>query len=267
VFTREPTRPIPLLLFLACVFFWGSIPQVGYAEQPTVEEILKKVAEKYQSLQTYQFVAERVIKVTSVSSSGRYGGSLAHSDSPKPTVTSEIMLAVGNRGKFHLEVKEEAGSVVAVSDGQTKWTYMSQQKQYTEEAVTSGAADQTESGNAHPDFFTSYRHLLVDRYRGLSQYGSTAVLEKEDELNVGGERVVCYVIQIKTPQGENEFWVDKDRYIVWRSINVGKEVAALSSFERTIMFNVAEIKVNVDPAESLFQFTPPKKAVKVSSLK
>src|SRR5215467_6922974 len=104
--TRELKRPVSL--FVLCVFLWGSISQVCYADQPSIEEILKKVAETYQSLQTYQFVAERIVKVTNVISTGRYGGSLSDSRVQTPTINSAITLTVGNRGEFRLEVKEEA---------------------------------------------------------------------------------------------------------------------------------------------------------------
>jgi len=49
-------------------------------------------------------------------------------------MTSEIMLAISDPGKFRLDVKDQAGAVVLVGNGQTRWTYMHKKKEYTEEA-------------------------------------------------------------------------------------------------------------------------------------
>ena len=52
----------------------------------------------------------------------------------RESMTSEIMLAISDPGKFRLDVKDQAGAVVLVGNGQTRWTYMHKKKEYTEEA-------------------------------------------------------------------------------------------------------------------------------------
>jgi outer membrane lipoprotein-sorting protein len=199
----------------------GVLPLLSYADQPSVDEILKKVSETYQNLQSYQFVARKTTEVSSVGSIEPAGGGRVQSNFHKST-SSDIILAGVNPGKFRLEVMDEDGALLSVSDGQTKWTYMSKRKQYTEEPVTGGASNQSESGgNAQLNILRSYRSLLVERFRGLSQYSSTAVLEKDNQLKIGANKVACYVVKIQTQQGVNELWIDKDRYIVWKSKHVG----------------------------------------------
>jgi hypothetical protein len=43
------------------------------------------------------------------------------------------------------------------------------------------------------------------------------MLEKGNQVKVGKERVDCYLLKMETPDGAHEIWVDKTRFIVWRS--------------------------------------------------
>jgi len=243
-------RTLRGVLLLLC----GAFPLVSYAQQPTVDGILKKVGETYQNLHSYQIAAEKITEAASVGAIHPEGGGRVESNFHQSKNT-QIMLAVVDPGEFRLDVKEEGGGLLLVSDGQTKWTYLSKRKQYTEEA-----------GNAQPDILKSYRNLLVERFRGLSDYSSTAVLEKDNQLKVGSEKIPCYVIKIQTPNGENELWVDKDRYIVWKSRHIGPSSPEGISLQTTVTVNVSEAKTNAELDKSIFQFTPPDKAEKVSSL-
>ena len=247
--TRVQLRII--VLFLA-----GALPIGCHADQPSIAEILKKVSDTYQNLQSYEFVAERITETAAVGSIEPAQGGRVQSNFHKSS-TSEIVLAIVNPKEFRPDVKEEGGGLLLVSDGQTKWTYLPKRKQYTEES----AAGSTES-----DELRSYRALLVDRFRGLSQYSSSAVLEKDNQLKIGGAKIACYVIKIQTQHGVFELWVDKDRYIVWKSKHVGPAASEGISFQETVTVNLSQARVNTDIEESLFQFTPPEKAAKVTSM-
>ena len=232
----------------------SALPLLSYAQQPTVDDILKKVSETYQNLQSYQIAAEKITEAASVGSIHPEGGGRVESNFHQST-NAQIVLAVIDPEKFRLDVKEEGGGFLLVSDGRTKWTYLPKRKRYTEE-----------EGSAQPDVLKSYRNLLVERFRGLSQYRSTAVLEKDTQLKIGSEKVACYVVKIQTPNGVNELWVDKDRYIVWKSRHVGPSSPEGISLQSTVTVNVSEAKTNTELDKSIFQFTPPEKAEKVSSL-
>jgi len=244
-------RAIPRIVFL---LLCSTLPWVCYAQQPTVDGILKKVGETYQNLHSYQIAAEKITEAASVGAIHPEGGGRVESNFHQSRNT-QIMLAVVDPGEFRLDVAEEGGGLLLVSDGQTKWTYLSKRKQYTEEV-----------GGAQPDILKSYRNLLVERFRGLSDYSSTAVLEKDNQLKVGSEKIPCYVIRIKTPNGENELWVDKDRYIVWKSRHIGPSSSEGITLQTTVTVNVSAAKTNTELDKKIFQFTPPDKAAKVSSL-
>jgi outer membrane lipoprotein-sorting protein len=236
------------------LLFCGAFPLISYAQQPTVDGILKRVGATYQNLHSYQITAEKITEAATVGAIHPEGGGRVTSNFHESKNT-QIVLAVADPGEFRLDVKEEGGGLLLVSDGQTKWTYLSKRKQYTEEA-----------GSDPPEILKSYRNLLVERFRGLSDYSSAAVLEKDNQLKVGSEKIPCYVIKIQTPNGENDLWVDKDRYIVWKSRHIGPSSPEGISFQTIVTVNLSEAKTNTELDKGTFQFTPPDKASKVSSL-
>ena len=227
----------------------------SYAQQPALEDVLKRVGETYQKLQTYQFFAQKTTELAAVGTAESPTGGRAWSNFHK-SETSEIGLAATSPGKFRLDVTDEKGGLVLVSDGQTRWTYVPKRKQYTEEPGTT----------TEPDVLRSYRVLLVDRFRGISQYASNAVLEKDSQLKIGGDKVACYVLRIPTQHGSYELWVDKDRYIVLRSKHVGPAASEGISLQETTTINLSQANINNDLQANVFQFTPPDKAEKVASL-
>jgi hypothetical protein len=89
---------------------------------------------------------------------------------------------------------------------------------------------------------------------------------KDHQLKTRAGKVSCYVLKIQTAEGEYELWVDRDNYIVWKSIYVGPKASEGISFQTTITVNLIEAKLNSELEQSLFQFIPPDKAVKVPSL-
>jgi len=247
-------RKLPLQVFV--LFLAGVLPARCHADQPSVAEILTKVSETYENLHSYEFVAQKITEIAAVGSIEPAQGGRIQSNFHKSS-TSEIVLAIVNPQKFRLDVKEGGGGLLLVSDGQTKWTYLPKRRQYTEESA---------AGSTLPDVLRSYSALLADRCRGLSQYGSSAVLEKDSQLKVAGSKIDCYVIKIQTQHGTFELWVDKDRYLVWRSKRVGPADSEGISFQETATVNLSQATVNSDLEEGLFQFTPPEKADKVTSL-
>ncbi len=166
----------------------------------------------------------------------------------------------GSPGKLRLEVKDEEGTFLFVSDGRTKWRYSSTRNQYTEEAAR---GNPPVSAGGRKETFPIYRSLLVERFRDLSQYGSTAVLEKDSHLEIGANDVACYVLKVQAQQGVDELWVDKDRYTVWKSRHVPPPLS--KGTLPTLTINVLEAKMNTQLGKSIFHFTPPAKAEKVIS--
>jgi len=255
----RPTRVLGRLIFLSVLF-----SQCSYGGQLSVDEILKKVSDTYQNLQSYRFVVEQRAQFVAVGSID--SGTAAENSMPGGTISpdfhketvSQIELAEVRPGKIRLLVKDGKNDVLLVSDGQTTWTYLPKLKQYTEELRPAGNAEMSNLGEI--------RNLLVNRFRGLSKYGSTATLGRESQIRVGGVKINCYVVKIQTPQLTHELWVDKERFIVLRSKRTPLRSQEGIAMETTITVNTTEASVNSQLADSLFKFTPPEKATKVQSL-
>ena len=255
----RPTRVLGRLIFLSVLF-----SQCSYGGQLSVDEILKKVSATYENLQSYRFVVEQRAQFVAVGSidSGTAAentvpGGIVSPDFHKETV-SQIELAEVRPGKIRFVVKDGKNDVLLVSDGQTTWTYLPKLKQYTEELRP--------AGNAEMSNLSEIRNLLVNRFRGLSKYGSIATLGRENQIKVGGVKIDCYVVKIPTPQLTHELWVDKERFIVLRSKRTPLRSQEGIAMETTITVNTTEASVNSQLADSLFKFTPPEKATKVQSL-
>jgi outer membrane lipoprotein-sorting protein len=185
-----------LLLRVFSVFLCLCLHPFCWAQQPSVAEILKRVSETYRGLRSYQFVAEGVSEFDSHRS------------------ISQIALSVANPGKIRLEVKDEDDTLLIVSDGQTKWTYLAKRKQYMEEA---GSGDEVVSAAGRKSVVPLYRYQF-EHFRSVSDDSSGAVLEREDSLKVGQNMVPCYVVKIPKQDGSaDELWADESQYIVWKS--------------------------------------------------
>ena len=232
-----------LALRILPLFLCGSLRLVCWAQQPSVDEILKKVSETYRGLQSYQFVAEKVSELAS-----------------GPSFSSEISVSVSNPGRIRLEVTDEDGTLLVVSDGRTKWTYLPRREQYTEEA---GTGDEVVSAGGRKSVLPLYRSLF-ERFRNLSDDSSTAALEREDGLKIGTNIVACYVVKIARQDGSvDELWSDEDRYIVWKSRHVSPSAGAGTL--PTITVTVSEAKLNTELGKSTFHFDPPYNAKRVRS--
>jgi len=248
------------------VFLWVLFSQCSYAGQLSLDEILKKVSETYQNLESYHFVAEQKTELAAAGSIESAGGT-AYSNFHK-SMDSEIGLAAVKPGKVRLMVKDERREVLLVSDGETTWTYMPRQKQYTEELglPPDAAHGPQAAGNAGTPILSEYQNFLVNRFRGLAQYGPTATLEKDGRIKVGNDKIECYVVKIQTPQVRHKIWVDKQRFLVLRFEETPERPREGISYQSAISVNMKEASVNTKLQDSLFKFTPPEKATKVQSL-
>jgi hypothetical protein len=176
-----------LLPFLCCAL---CLP--CWAQQLSANEILRRVSETYRGLQSYQFVAEEVIEIV-----------------PGRLSKSDISLSYSAPRKIRLEVRDDDGMSLLVSDGQTRWIYLPNRRQYTAEP---GSGDETVTREGRKLTLPTYRSLLVERFRNLPEEGSSAIVEREDRLTVGADTVACHFVKVQRQDGfVDELWVDKDR--------------------------------------------------------
>lgn len=226
-------------------------------EQLSVNQVLEKVSELYRGLESYHLVAGMSVELVAVGDIHSPEGSRTTSNFHQST-NSEVDLAVLNPGKVRLQMKEDSREVLLVSDGTTIWTYLPNKKQYTE----APRAD----AKAQPSILRQYQDLLVDHYRGLSRLGPKFVMEKNNQIKVGKEKVDCYVLKMETPDGAHEIWVDKSRFIVWRSRDSSPTAQGGITIQKTTTVNLKSANVNANVENNLFVFSPPEKAAKVQSL-
>jgi outer membrane lipoprotein-sorting protein len=239
----------------------------SHAAQLSVDEILNKVSDTYRSLQSYQFLAEKKTELGAAGESRSPGGTAVSNF--HQSFEAQIELAAVEPGKVRLMVKDEKLEVLLVSDGQTTWTYLPRQKQYSE-VLGAPPPEATDASRAHEnagrDILSQYRNLLVGRFRGVSQYISMARLERENRVKVGADKIDCYVVKIETPQLTHEIWVDKSRFIVLRFNQTPLRPQEGIALQTTLTVSMTRADVNTKVEDSLFKFTPPEKATKVLSL-
>jgi len=227
------------------------------SEQPSVNEILEKVGDVYRGLESYQLVADVSVELAAVGDIRSPEGGRATSNFHQST-NSEIDLAARNPGKVHLQMKDDNHELLVVSDGTTVWTYLPKKRQYVE-ALKADA-------KAELPILSHYQDLLVNRYRGLSKLDSKFVMQKNNQMKVGKEKVDCYVLRMETSEGAHEIWVDKTRFIVWRSKNSSPAAQEGISLQKTTTVNLKSANMNTSIDSDLFIFKPPEKATKVQSL-
>ncbi len=253
------------LRVLAVCLLW-TLPFTAFTADESVNGILTKVSETYRALQSYQLVADISTEVVAVGEARSPEGGRAISNFHQAT-NSEVDLAV-TPGKIRLQIKDERREVLLVSDGVTRWTYLPRKKQYTEEATATTAAGQyrSDTGAAETDLVSQNQDLLINRYHGLLKYRANFTLEKDSQIKVGKERLDCYVLKMETPDGAHEIWVDKNRFIVWRSKDSSPEAHEGITLQKTTTVNMKSANVNTKLEDSMFTFAPPEKATKVQSL-
>jgi outer membrane lipoprotein-sorting protein len=251
------------------------------ADQLSADEILKKVSDTYQHLQSYQITAERTDQIFygdirfnnwAVDNSQTVGGLKVPPGTPiLSPVKSEVELAKVNPGKVRLEYKAANLEALLVSDGLSTWIYLPKKKQYAERSKSASAATgQSEpEDTAETSFVNRFEDLLVSRFRDLPKFSSDFVLEKDSQIKVGGDKIDCYVLKRVTPNQQQEIWVDKVRFIVWRSVNsdpIDNPYNPKTASYKTSTVELKTAHLNAKLEDSLFQFVPPDKAKKVDSL-
>jgi peroxiredoxin/outer membrane lipoprotein-sorting protein len=235
-----------------------ALPALTYglarAENPSADTICRKVAETYRNLRMYQFAAQLTIDYN-------LRGSSASGE-------THYALAMVKPDKVRLTKKEQDRELIVVGDGETTWKYLPRTKQYTKESVATledeEQSEQPSRGETDP--LSEAQNRLVNRYVGLTRYASVAVLAREDRLKVEGDKVDCFVLQIRLPAGLQELWVDKQRFLVLRHMETAKMERNGVPIAVKATLNFKHVDVATVPENDLFDFTPPEKSVEVQTL-
>jgi len=251
----------------------------GRAGQDSADEILKKVEMTYQNLRIYQFAAQYQILLRENYEINRDQGA-DNREIPGSTsfgmggpANFYVEVAAGDSGKVRVCLKtwpERAPVILVVSDGRTTWASRPKEKQYTEKSTPlTGTSDADIRAVAEElNFVRKYFGLLVGRFRGVSKFASEAKLQRDARLKIGGGKVDCYVIKWQTDQANDEIWVDKDRFVVWRlkqTPTAGAPAGTMRQAEVTLDFTQADLNPHLE--DSLFTFAPAGNLMKVTLLK
>jgi outer membrane lipoprotein-sorting protein len=259
----RPTRMLVAIFFVA-----GLCASTTPAQTFSGGELLKKVAGTYREALSFNIVADKTVEL-GVAGEGQFANGARIYSNSQQSVTAQVTLSASDATNGKLMLKEEKSEIAVVSDGKTVWTFVPAQQAYTE-APAGIAKEQRAKGRpdkSGADLLTDYRILLVDRYESLSAYESAVRLERSESLKVGGEKKECYVLMVQTSKGSHELWVDKARYVIWKSVDTTPTPLEGMALQTRVAVTAKEITLNSDFGPSFFTFTPPERTRKVDTLK
>jgi outer membrane lipoprotein-sorting protein/peroxiredoxin len=220
--------------------------------EPKAMELLKKVAESYRNIKSYQLEG---VEVWENRSTGMYN-----------RTESAFVWAFEKSGKFRLETKSPVGNrSTTVSNGESIWSYNPNLKQYTKKSV------QPLPKAGDPDIGARRIPNPLDKIGGtkITDLARGARIMPEEVISIDGKSINCYVVEViyRAPRNSGDinapvivtYWIDKTRFIVIRKMTK-QEVIFRPSDERTetkglITFSLAKVDESL-PA-SLFGFIPP----------
>jgi peroxiredoxin/outer membrane lipoprotein-sorting protein len=219
------------------------------AQEQDAGELLKKVAAAYTNLNQYQFEI-RVV---------RNFGSPGHFMTPEE---SRIVLAASPPDRLRYEIRAPQNSQLTVSIGGTTWSYLPLYKQYTKEEVAA-PDDDSEAGGDDDDTqdpVASARYRFVARFRSLGDDSVDSKLLREEEIEAGGEKIRCQVLEIAGERGGpgERLWIDPKRFLVLRSA-----VKTTSRMQRSVLSGTettdwTPVRLRQEPDAALFAFQPPR---------
>jgi peroxiredoxin/outer membrane lipoprotein-sorting protein len=219
--------------------------------EPEAMGLLKKVAEAYRNIKSYQLEGVEVWESRSI---GMYSRS-----------ESAFVWAFEKSGKFRLETKSPVGNrSTTVSNGESIWSYNPNLKQYTKKSV------QPLPKAGDPD--TGVRRIPnpLERIGGtkITDLARGARIMPDEIISIDGKSINCYVVEViyRAPRSSDinasvvvTYWIDKTRLLVIQKMSKQKVIFRPSD-ERTetnglITFSL--VKVDESLPASLFAFTPP----------
>ena len=182
---------------------------------------------------------------------------------------TDYELAERPPGKFRAWTRTPATEGLAVSDGTTTWKALPKAKQWMKQEVAGVADDPDEepapeSQNQPRDLRDVMTRLLVTRYVAIAQGAESPEIEREDTYNIGHTRTSCYVVTTRTQKVAHELWIDKERLLVLRDIQVSR--AGPEGGETRIEVKLKKIELDDEVDDSLFSWTPEKRWAEVEML-
>jgi outer membrane lipoprotein-sorting protein len=247
-------------VFSILIFFSNAV-----AEKPTIPsaaEIIAKVAQTYRAPQRYFM-------------SGTVTATLRPFPNGMPPIP--VIIAAEFPDKFRMEGDLSAlglkGITSIILDGNATWIYDKSSNKYykvlrTSQPGTSG--QKPEYGQldfSKPEQVVSYMdHYLFIRYRGTYKTIASATVLGIETVPTKEKKRQCYVVQIdygdfnsqKPGSGRNTWWVDKDRFLVWKETNA--MWTGSPAFLEIQNQDFDSVLLDEPLHEKTFVFKPPKKS-------
>lgn len=259
-------------MFAVCVLalLWAGFSRAAYAADLSAAEILGKVSNTYNNLKICRFIALESSEVDSFGTSRSQNAVGGETPTQSGIATPDfynygktrVEITAVMPGKIRVEAKYGRHDGVLVSDSQKTWTYLPKAKEYKEVpgGISAGTDRLTER-------LADYWRLLVGRFQYVSEVAASATREEDATVEVGRDKVECYVVKIQTQEAMDKLWVDMNRFLVLRfeqiptSFRLGRP--NLPS-QMIVTVNMVEADLNANLEDSLFGFTALKGWRKVS---
>jgi len=225
---------LPIQLGLAGLLSGAALAQT----KPDVTEILGKLSETYKAAQQYEIVADRVEKDPATGES-EGAHMLIAVRLPDRYRIERAAIAEGSGGK------DSKGINIVVLDGAAIWFYDSDLNQYT-------SAPAASIGKDLPDELKQNRvdDSAMSRFRTARDSAAKARFLREEEVQVGGARIACFVLSVPEGEAEYTWWIDR------KSNHVVRED------DSTSMTIFTTVKLGEALPENLFKFNAPAGASK-----
>jgi len=164
-------------------------------------------------------------------------------------------LAVQGR-EYYLRFKLHGVEAVAVSDGESTWKALVSRKQFShvDAATVDDSAENEVAQRPKNDLYNYMGRSLFGEVSLLARKTTNLEMVREADYKLSSGRVRCYVIRAQSDKGQEELWIDKERFLVLDRIRTFKS-GLLSRMNR---FSLTTIEVNKEIPQSTFHFEAPK---------
>jgi hypothetical protein len=186
---RKETVAVSILLLCGLLSDGQAQSNPQDAPKPDAGAVLARVRETYRNLRSYHF--ERILLVQEA---GRDGTLATLAELTLTTATEnatsrpDVEMAGINLDRFRLGTKTGHGEMLQLCDGRTCWSYTSMKNEYmtgqTFRDVNSSVAGSMMLG----------LHLFTSSTVGEGVAPDASII-REEEIEVGGQRRSCYVIE------------------------------------------------------------------------
>ncbi|MFH0795915.1 MAG: DUF2092 domain-containing protein [Candidatus Omnitrophota bacterium] len=239
-------------LILSGLIFMAALPFSGYCAG-SGEEIVKKVAQTYKGILTYQDETLVTLYVT--------GEGIENKTSWRFRVVLE------RPNKLAITLKsgcQESGAADIISDGKNVYTYIPLLNKYTVQKTPENFAKFVEDYVINLDFVLILTLFCDDPYAEL--------MENVEEIKVIGEESLSGIKTIHLlfiqSDGNIDLWVNAETYLIQKvRLDISRMMKAqgvLSSDEMTMIGEVVSENIRLDKRipKEVFVFTPPEGAEK-----